>query len=112
MHDLPLIVRIIQPIMWVIGLAAPIFGFAMIFSPKLRAKFMGHQLKSTKYMLDQNEELLKELNTKSANVSKEGIEIKARAMKNGFGPATNYCSSCGERIDTNSKFCKYCGEKQ
>lgn len=99
-------------IIFIMVLVMQIFVFAIIFSPKLRAKFMRHQLKSTKYMLDQNEELLKELNTKSANVSKEGIEIKARAMKNGFGPATNYCSSCGERIDTNSKFCKYCGEEQ
>ena len=59
-----------------------------------------------------NEELLKEISTKSANFSKEGIEIKARAMKDGFGATTNYCSNCGKQIDTNSKFCKYCGEKQ
>ena len=45
---MPLIVRIIQPIMWIIGLAVPIFAFAMIFSPKLRAKFMSHQLKASK----------------------------------------------------------------
>ena len=42
---------IIVPIL--IG-AGFIFTFTMIFSPKLRSKFMGHQIKSMKYMLDDN----------------------------------------------------------
>ena len=25
---------------------------------------------------------------------------------------TNYCINCGEQIDSNSRFCKYCGEEQ
>ena len=109
---MPLIVRIIQPIMWIIGLVAPIFGFAMIFSPKLRAKFMSHQLKASKYMMEENEELLKELSTKSANLSKDGIKIKAGAFKEGFSVGSIYCKHCGFAIDSDSKFCKACGKRQ
>ena len=109
---MPLIVRIIQPIMWVIGLAVPIIAFGMIFSPKLRAKFMSHQLKASKYMMEQNEELLKELSTKSANLSKEGIKIKAGAVKEGFSVDSIYCKHCGISIDSESKFCKACGKRQ
>ena len=31
-----------------------IFTFIMIFSPKVRAKMMGKQIKATKYMIDEN----------------------------------------------------------
>ena len=88
------------------------FTFAMIFSPKLRAKMIGHQLKSTKYILDENEELIKELSTKGANVSKDGLEIKARALKKGFMGESIYCKHCGAAIDSDSQFCKSCGKRQ
>ena len=109
---MPLIIRIIQPIMMIIFLAAPIFGFAMIFSPKLRAKYMSHQLKASKYVMDENEDILRELNKKGANIEREGIKIRTSAVKEGFNQDTCYCSSCGKVIDTNSRFCKYCGEEQ
>lgn len=89
-----------------------IFTFALMFSPKLRAKFMGNQLKSTKYMLDENEEILRELNTKGANIQKDGITIKSRAVKQGFVGDSIYCKHCGVVIDSDSRFCKNCGKEQ
>ena len=106
------LVNIMFKIVPLLVLAGFIFTFTMMFSPKLRAKFMGQQIKTMKYMLDENEEILKELNTKGANVAKDGIEIKARAMKNGLSSSTIYCKYCGESIDADSKFCKNCGQGQ
>lgn len=109
---MPFIMKVIVSIITVIVLTIPILVFGMIFSPKLRAKFMNYQLKSSKYVMDENEELLKELNKKGANISREGIKISASAVKEGFSQDTCYCSSCGKSIDANSRFCKYCGEEQ
>ena len=85
-----------------------ILTFAMILSPKLR----GIMMKATKYMLDENEENLKDMATKSANISKEGIEITTRAIKDGLTKESKYCKYCGEAIDEDSKYCKKCGERQ
>lgn len=122
-------------------LSALIFLFAigMMFSPRLRAKMMGKQVKAAKYMmeenkddltdiltaagdiavksgkniLDVNEGALTDMATKSANISKEGIEISARAIKKGFTEEDKeYCKHCGETIDKDSTFCKKCGKQQ
>lgn len=114
-----------------------IFTFAMILSPKLRGKMMSRQIKSMKYMineskddlqnitttmgdisinskkniLDKNEENLKDIVNKSANISKDGIETTVRAIKKGLSNNTIYCKHCGSSIDEDSKFCKHCGKK-
>ena len=49
-----------------------------------RKKVMGELIKDTKDILDSHEEDLKEISTKSANISKEGVEITARAIKQGI----------------------------
>ena len=115
-----------------------IFTFAMILSPKLRGKMMSHQIKSLKYMmeessadltnlttttanaaikakkniLDENEDVLRDLATRQANISKDGIETTVRAIKKGFTTESIYCKHCGQAIDHDSKFCKNCGKKQ
>ena len=99
-------------IIFISVLVMQIFVLVIFFTPKLRAKFMSHQLKASKYMMEQNEELLKELSTKSANLSKEGIKIKAGAVKEGFSVDSIYCKHCGFAIDSDSKFCKACGKRQ
>lgn len=115
-----------------------IFTIAMIISPKLRGKFMSRQIRATKYMideskddlsslgktmgniginvkkgiLDENEETLKDLTRREASIDAEGIEIKTRAIKDGFSKNTIYCKHCGAVIDEDSKFCKKCGKEQ
>lgn len=129
------ILFIIVPIL--IG-AGFIFTFTMIFSPKLRSKFMGHQIKSMKYMLDDNknnlsdmmssasdvaitarerimdehEDTIRDLNTRDARTKKDSIEITARAIRDGLMGEKQYCKHCGQLIDTDSKFCKVCGKQQ
>jgi len=99
----------------ILGIAGLTFVFSIITSsnPKVRAKTMEKQMKAVKYMMDENEDVLKEMATQSAEISSEGIEIKARAMKKGFeNEEEMFCKHCGKTIDKNSKFCKYCGKEQ
>lgn len=69
----------------IIGIEIFAFVFAMIFSPKLRAKMMDVHIKATKYM-----DALKIYNIEE----------------------TMFCKHCGTPIDIDSKFCKKCGKEQ
>ena len=115
-----------------------IFVFAMILSPKLRGRMMSRQIKATKYMLDESkndltdmietggdifvnasknildehEANLKNIVTKSADVTKDGIETTVRAIKDGITKDKVFCKHCGNSIDDDSKFCKHCGKEQ
>ena len=115
------------------------FAIAMIVSPKLRGKMMARQIKAQKQMieeskddlidistttagigiasnkevLDQNAEVLKDIELRKAEIEASGIEVKARAVKKGFGSVGSiYCKYCGAVIDNDSTFCKYCGREQ
>lgn len=83
----------------------------MVVSPKIRAKVMSKQVKAAKYMIDEVEDDLTDIATKRANINKEGVEITARAIKDGLTDKL-YCKYCGEKIDKDSKFCKICGKEQ
>lgn len=115
-----------------------VLTFGMIFSPKLRSKFVGHQLKMQKQMLDDNKDVIKDINelggsigikakkniidnnaddiehiaTKSAKLNKDAIKTTAAAIKEGFSDNKIFCKHCGESIDEDSTFCKICGKKQ
>lgn len=114
-----------------------IFTFVMIIGPKLRGKMMSKQIEATKYMineskdalediaktasdvyinsskniLDNHGDTLKEMATKRANINAEGIEITTRAIKDGLTKKIVYCKYCGKPIDEDSKFCKHCGKE-
>lgn len=129
------ILFVIVPIFIGIGF---IFTFAMMFSPKLRSKMMGQQIKSLKYMMednkddisdivsnagtasinakkrimDEHENTIRDLNTREANTRKDSIQITARAIRDGLLGEKQYCKHCGEFIDADSKFCKVCGKEQ
>jgi len=122
----------------VVTIIAVLLIWFVTFNPKLRAKIMGRQIKSMKYMLDENEEMLTELSKKGANInikskkhildeneemltelskkganiSKEGIKITASALKEGLTGNQVYCKYCGKSIEEDSVFCKNCGKKQ
>ncbi len=128
-------------VMFVVSLVIFVLMFAFIigfiFSPKLRGKMMSRQVKSLKYMADyskddlesamttlgnvsvntrskiinENEDKLKEMADKTANISKDAITTTVGAIKKGIKD-TVYCKHCGELIDKDSKFCKHCGKEQ
>lgn len=115
-----------------------IFTIALMVSPKLRGKWMSKQIEATKHMmeyskddlkdilstsksvevnaekeiLDNNEEIMKGNVTRKANINKEGIEITAKAIKEGLTNNKVYCKYCGKLIDSDSKYCKVCGREQ
>ena len=116
-----------------------IFVIVMFISPKFRGKIMSKQVKATKHMvdyskedledigtnlgnvainmkkniLDENEDLLKEMTDKEANIKKDYIKTMAKSIKEGFKDNdTIYCKHCGSLIDGDSKFCKKCGKEQ
>lgn len=115
-----------------------IFTIALMVSPKLRGKWMSKQIEATKHMmeyskddlkdilsttksvevnaekeiLDNNEEIMKNNVTRKANINKEGIEITAKAIKEGLINNKVYCKYCGKLIDSDSKYCKVCGREQ
>ena len=106
------ILFIIPIIIAILVISFFIYVFGMLFSPKFRNKIMERQLKAEREYLIHNEGLIKELEKRNAEIEKIGVGTKARAIKEGFSQDTCYCSSCGKVIDTNSRFCKYCGEEQ
>jgi uncharacterized protein with PIN domain len=110
-----------------------------MFSPKLRGKFLGKQIKAIKYMaenskddltdiatnlgevsinsskniIDRNEDKLRDISTKNAEINSKGVEIYAKAIKKGLSDEeTKYCSSCGTLISKKANYCENCGEKQ
>lgn len=89
-----------------------IFSFLLIFSPKVRAKLIKRQLKAAEYIIDENEETLKKINKKGADIRKEGIKITTTAIKEALLDDMIYCKYCGESINSDSIYCRKCGEKQ
>lgn len=133
----------IMPVMFIIifAIAGFIFLFVMInmFSPKARGKMMSKQIEAMKHMtnysrddiedvittlgnvsanaqnniINQNEDILKNIATKQANINKDAIKTTVGAIKEGFSDNnTVFCKHCGSVIDADSRFCKVCGKEQ
>lgn len=117
------------------------FMLFMMFSSKFRGRMMSKQVKAMKHMTDyvkddmtdvltnlgsisanaqnniinQNEDKLRNIANKTANISKDAITTTVRAIKDGFtdgNKPTIYCKHCGATIDADSRFCKTCGKEQ
>jgi len=112
--------------------------FILILSPKARGKMMSKNIKAMKYMtdfskddlesiakesagvlvrskkqiLDENEELLREIADRKTDIETEQIKKKVRAIKEGLETNSMYCKHCGKLIDKDSTFCKHCGKEQ
>lgn len=129
------IMFIIVPI---ISILIFILTVVLMFSSKFRGKLMSKQIKAVKNMTDyskddienimtnlgnisvnaqnnivtENEETLKNIADKQANINKDSITTISKAIKDGFSKETIFCKHCGSVIDEDSTFCKYCGKEQ
>ena len=126
-------------VIFLFSILAIVFAVFAVFSPKLRGKLMSWQVKAAKNMLDESKDdlsdlyntasniaitgkkkvmdehadVMEEISIKEAEIESRGIEIKARALKQGLtNESVIYCKHCGSTIDNDSKFCKICGKEQ
>lgn len=75
------------------------------------------QLQTQKNIYENNEEDLRYVSKKSADIEAEAIYTKAKAFKKAFSGTTQntpkrYCRYCGEAIEMDSIYCDMCGKKQ
>ena len=113
-----------------------VFGFITMFNPNMRSKWIGRQLRIHKKVLEDNKETIKDINAlggevmvdsyneildkkgddmkkavdKTTDISKDSIRTVVKSIKEGL-EADIYCKHCGNAIDTDSKFCKFCGKR-
>lgn len=131
--------RIMFIIVPILMLLMFVFVMCMLFSSKFRGKLMSHQMKAVKHMTDyskqdmedvmtnlgnvavnsrnniinENEDVLRDLANKQAEINKDAIKTTASAIRDGFSDeATMFCKHCGSVIDADSVFCKACGKEQ
>lgn len=121
----------------VLFLAVLIFSLMMMFGTKTRAKMLSRQIESIsgatnmskedienvltnlssatinskKKILEENEDVLKDIKDAETRINKDAIRESARAVKEGFVDSKIYCKHCGASIDSDSKFCKSCGKE-
>lgn len=114
-----------------------VFVILMFVSPKLRGKLMSRQVKALKHMTDYSKKDFEDINynvadasmnankrlmednyddledmaSMNANINKDAIYIKSKAIKDGLSSSKIYCKYCGNKIDSDSKYCNYCGKK-
>ena len=132
------------PFVFFIIFGISIFMFIFIFinmvSGKARGKLMSKQVKAMKHMVDyskedleelmtdlgsvsanvqnnivnENEDILRNVANKTADINKDAIETTIGAVKRGWDGNKNsgqFCKYCGKKIDGDSRFCKYCGKE-
>lgn len=99
-------------IIGILGIIGVLIVIAIKSNPKNKNSFFNDSIGMLKRMMDENEDVLREMSTKSADISSKGIEIKARAIKKGLSGEVIFCKYCGAEIDSDSKFCKQCGKEQ
>lgn len=82
----------------------------MLGDNKVLLKNMSEDLINFKSeFLEENEDLLKQIKIKEAEIDNEELKIKAKTVKDTFSD-TMYCKYCGASIASDSKYCNICGK--
>ena len=80
---------------------------------KQLTKYMEVAVNAQNNIINNNEEKLKNISNKTADINKDAIKTTAHAIKEGLTEDDIiYCKHCGAVIDADSKFCKSCGKEQ
>lgn len=67
-------------------------------------------ISSKKAILDKNEDVLKNITDREANIESGAIKTKMKAVREGLVGSV-YCKYCGASIDEDSLYCKKCGKR-
>jgi hypothetical protein len=89
------------------GLFIGVSGLMIGFRPEITKA----STQSIKYIQQENKEDLKDIASNAAEIASEAITKTATAIKSGLDDKM-FCKHCGEKIDSDSKFCNKCGKEQ
>ena len=89
------------------GLFIGILGLMIGFRPEITKM----STKSVKYIQQENKEDFKDIASNAADIASEAITKTTTAIKTGLDDKI-FCKHCGEKIDSDSKFCNKCGKEQ
>lgn len=89
------------------GLFIGVSGLVIGFRPEITKA----STKSIKYIQQENKEDLKDIASTAVEITSEAITKTATAIKTGLDDKM-FCKHCGEKIDSDSKFCNKCGKEQ
>ena len=104
----------IEILFWILfGLAFIIIigGFITMLNPNIQGKMLSKQVKSLRNMMDESKDTLKSLADDMADINADSIEATAKAVKKGLTSDDVICAHCGKKIDKDSRYCKYCGDR-
>ena len=91
----------------VFGLFIGVSGLMIGFRPEITKA----STQSIKYIQQENKEDLKDIASTAVEITSEAITKTATAIKTGLDDKM-FCKHCGEKIDSDSKFCNKCGKEQ
>ena len=86
-----------------IGISCLMIGF--------RPEITKMSTKSAKYIQQENKEDFRDIASNTADIASEAITKTTTAIKKGLDNKI-FCKFCGEKIDSNSKYCNKCGKEQ
>jgi hypothetical protein len=86
-----------------IGISCLMIGF--------RPEITKMSAKSAKYIQQENKEDFRDIASNTAEIASEAITKTTTAIKKGLDDKI-FCKYCGEKIDSDSKFCNKCGKEQ
>jgi hypothetical protein len=86
-----------------IGISCLLIGF--------RPEITKMSAKSAKYLQQQNKKDFRDIASNTADIANEAITKTTTAIKKGLDNKI-FCKHCGEKIDSDSKFCNKCGKEQ
>lgn len=105
----------IEILFWILfGLAFIIIigSFITMLNPNIQGKILSKQVKSLRNMMDESKDTLKVLADDMTDINADNIEATAKAVKKGLTSDDDItCAHCGKKIDKDSKYCKYCGDR-
>lgn len=89
------------------GVMVSFLGIFIGFSPEIAKA----NAKTARYIQEENKDDLTAIATNNAEIMSDAITTTADALRD-TKKATKFCKHCGEKIDSDSRFCSSCGKEQ
>ena len=100
---------------FMIGAFLATFGFfaglSLLFIG-FKPEIVKMKTKTHKYIQNENKKDFKDIAQSGAEIIREPVKTIAQSIKEGVSEDSVHCKRCGAKIDSDSKFCSECGEKQ